>query len=119
MLPVLLAIAAIGSQFSASVADNAGAGGLVQEITHDRLPARYGYALILAVTLLLTWETDVNLIIAYASRAFALYYALQCAVAFVVARRSKDVSLRGPRLAGFGALVLVCLAVFAFGLPAG
>jgi hypothetical protein len=119
VLPILLAVAAIGSQFSASVADNAGAGGLIEEITHHRLPARYGYALILAVTIALTWETDVNTIIAYASRSFALYYALQCAVALTVARRMPDLEHRGPRMFGFGALVVFCLVVFAFGLPAG
>jgi hypothetical protein len=38
---------------------------------------RYAYLLILIVTVALTWETDVNGIIAYASRAFAIFYMLQ------------------------------------------
>jgi hypothetical protein len=117
VLPVLLSIAAIGSQFSAAVADNAGAGGLIGDITHHRVPTRYAYLLILLVTVALTWETDVNGIIAYASRAFALFYMLQCVVAFVVAWQSKDLAHRVPRLAGFASLAVICLLVFALGLP--
>jgi hypothetical protein len=117
VLPVLLSIAAIGSQFSAAVADNAGAGGLIGDITHHRVPTRYAYLLILLVTIALAWETDVNGIIAYASRAFALFYMLQCVVAFVVAWQSKDLANRAPRLAGFASLAVICLLVFALGLP--
>jgi hypothetical protein len=117
VLPLLLAIAAIGSQFSAAVADNMGAGGLVEDITNRKLPIRYAYLLILFVTLSLTWETNVNVIIAYASRAFALYYFLQCCVALLVAWDLKAPGRRGLRLAGFASLAVACLLVFAFGLP--
>lgn len=119
VLPVLLSIAAIGSQFSAAVADNSGAGGLIEDLTHRKLPARYAYLLILLVTVALNWETDVNVIIAYASRAFALFYMLQCVVAFIVARQLKDLDGRRLRLATFGFLAVVCLAVFTLGLPSG
>lgn len=117
VLPLLLSVAAIGSQFSAAVADNSGAGGLIEDITHRRLPIRYAYALILLVTIVLTWETDVNGIIAYASRAFALYYMLQCVVAFLVARQRKEFPGRSWRMAMFAWLAFACLAVFALGLP--
>ena len=117
VLPVLLSIAAIGSQFSAAVADNSGAGGLIEDITHRKLPARYAYLLILVVTVALNWETDANVIIAYASRAFALFYMLQCVVAFIVARQLRDLPGRRLRLATFEFLALMCLAVFALGLP--
>ena len=117
VLPLLLSVAAIGSQFSAAVADNSGAGGLIEDITHRKLPIRYAYLLILIVTVVLTWETDVNGIIAYASRAFALFYMLQCVVAFLVARQTKDCPGRSWRMAMFAGLVIACLAVFALGLP--
>jgi hypothetical protein len=117
VLPILLVIAAIGSQFSAAVADNSGAGGLIEDITHHRLPMRYAYLLILLVTVALTWETNVNEIIAYASRAFALYYMLQCAVAFCVAWQRKEQSHRPLRLAYFTFLTLMCCLVFLLGLP--
>jgi hypothetical protein len=119
VLPLLLSVAAIGSQFSAAVADSSGAGGLIEDITHRGMSVRHTYLLIMLITVVLTWQTDVNLIIAYASRAFALFYALQCAVAFTVALQSKDLARREPRLFGFAFLALVCLLVFALGLPAG
>lgn len=117
VLPVLLSVAAIGSQFSAAVADNEGAGGLIADITHHRVPARVAYLLILLVTVALTWETDVNQIIAYASRAFALFYMLQCTVAWLVAWRRKDLPGRTMRLATFALLAVMCLLVFALGTP--
>ena len=117
VLPLLLSIAAIGSQFSAAVADNEGAGGLIEDITEHKLPVRYAYLLILMVTVTLTWQTNVNVIIAYASRAFALYYMLQCVVALIVAWERRDLPRRTSRLASFAFLAAMCLLVFAFGLP--
>ena len=113
VLPVLLTVAAIGSQFSAAVADNSGAGGLIEEITHRKLPVRLAYLLILLVTIAVTWETNVNVIIAYASRAFALYYMLQCVVGLLVARKLGKGTVR------FAVLAVLCLLVFAFGVPTG
>jgi len=65
----------------------------------------------------LTWTTNVNGIIAYASRAFALFYMLQCGVAFLVARQLKDLSHRSLHLANFAFLALMCLPVFVLGIP--
>jgi hypothetical protein len=119
MLPFLLAIAAIGSQFSAAVADNEGAGGLIEDTTERKLPVRYAYLLILLVTVLLTWSTNVNEIISYASRAFALYYTLQCVVAWFVARETKNISRRPLRMATFAFLASACFLVFVLGVPSG
>jgi len=117
VLPILLSVAAIGSQFSAAVADNSGAGGLIEDITNRKLPVRYAYLLILLITVSLTWETDVNGIIAYASRAFALFYMLQCVVALLITWQTKDLQSRHLRMTMFASLAVVCLAVFALGLP--
>ncbi len=119
VLPLLLSIAAIGSQFSAAVADSAGAGGLIEDITHRKLPIRYAYLLILVVTVALTWETNVNEIITYASRAFALYYLLQCVVAFAVAWQKKELNRRPLRLATYAFLAVMCSLVFVLGVPSG
>jgi len=117
VLPLMLSIAAIGSQFSAAVADNAGAGGLIKDLSNNRLSLRRAYVLVLIVTLAVTWGSNVNQIIAYASRAFALYYALQCAVAFSVAAKDTALPRRHLRLVFFGLITIVCLGVFALGLP--
>ncbi len=61
----------------------------------------------------LTWAADVFQIIALASRAFAAYYALQCAVAARVAGRRRPL----PALA-FAVLALACLGAAVFGIPA-
>jgi len=118
VLPVLLSFAAIGSQFSAAVADNSGAGGLLEDITQRKLPVRFAYLLIMLITVALTWQTNVNAIIAYASRAFALFYMIQCLVAFMVAWTKRDLSKRNLRLVAYACIGFICLAVFALGLPA-
>lgn len=112
LLPILLSVAAIGSQFSAAVADTSGAGGLLGDLSKGKLTEKSCYVLILAITLGLTWVSDVNEIISYASRAFAAYYFLQCLVAFRVAREQKK---SGAGLYAF--LGVVCLAVTVLGLP--
>lgn len=118
-MPVLIAVAAIGSQFSAAVADDSGAGGLLEDITRRRLTVRHAYLLILIVTITLTWTTDVNAIIAYASRAFALFYMFQCFVTFLVTLQLKELGHRLLRLVNFAFLAVICFLVFALGLPSG
>ena len=117
VLPFMIALAAIGSQFSAAVADTSGAGGLVEDLTDGKLPARAVYALILVITVAITWETDVNEIISFASRAFALYYMMQCLVAANVLRTTSELKSTG-RWVLFMSLGGLCLAVFLLGLPA-
>ncbi|MDF1824970.1 MAG: hypothetical protein P1U68_10030 [Verrucomicrobiales bacterium] len=114
VLPFLLTIAALGSQFSAAVADTAGAGGLIRDISNNRISERVAYGIIFIVTLLLTWVVDVNSVIALASRAFALFYALQCLVAAMVAFA---VPAKGKALA-FLVLAAICTLVFLLGIPA-
>ena len=70
-LPILISVAAVGSQFSAAVADNEGGAGLIVEISEKKISMSVAYLIILFVTLCLTWFTDVTQIIAYASRIFA------------------------------------------------
>jgi hypothetical protein len=88
VLPLMLIAAALFAQFSAAVADTSGSGGLFAELSGNRLQARHGYALLVAIGLTLTWTAHVFQIINYASRAFAFYYALQALIASVSAFRS-------------------------------
>lgn len=81
ILPIFLIIAALSAQFSAAVADTSGSGGLFAELTRGRIPARLGYAVLVGIGLLLTWTLSVFEIIGYASRAFALFYAIQSLIA--------------------------------------
>jgi hypothetical protein len=81
VLPFLLVAAALAAQFSAAVADTSGAGGLMTEVTRGKLSPRRAYLILVLAGLALTWVADIYQIISYASRAFALYYALQAAIA--------------------------------------
>lgn len=115
VLPILISIAAVGSQFSAAVADTSGAGGLVQDIVQHKLSIRYVYLIIMVVTIMLTWATNVNEIIAYASRAFALFYFLQSLVASIVAHQQKQTW----QSRFFALISIMCFSVFVFGIPSG
>lgn len=112
VLPIVLTAAALAAQFSASVADTTGAGGLVAERSRGIVGNRVAYAVLVAAGLALTWTADVFAIIAYASRAFALYYAVEAAIAALAARRKGD-----RRMWGFVVLCLLGIAIAAFGRP--
>lgn len=112
ILPPLLVFAAVMSQLSAAVADTVGGGGLVAGASRGRLPARWSYVLIAAISLGLNWAAEIFDIIAFASRAFAVYYLFQCAEAAVVASTTW-------RRVGFAALGALLLMVAAFALPVG
>jgi len=116
ILPVILVGAALSAQFSAAVADTSASGGLVAELTRGRVSSRQGYALLVVVGFVLTWTSNVFDIISYASRAFAVYYALQAAIASAAALRRPDHRhVRGPL---YGLLVVLGLLIVAFGVPA-
>jgi hypothetical protein len=115
VLPLLLVAAALAAQFSAAIADTSGSGGLVVELTGGRVSERQAYAALVSIGLVLTWSIHLFEIISYASRAFAVYYAIQSAIAAVSAHRAGGERAR--------ALVFTILAVFgliiaALGTPA-
>jgi len=81
-----LVFAAVFSQFSAAVADTIGGSGNIVELTNKRIKQKVTYILICGFAILLCWTADTLQILALASRAFALYYFLQCLVAISVSR---------------------------------
>ena len=118
VLPTLIVVAAVGSQFSAAVADDAGCAGLSRTLLSKRLSSRYSYLLIGGATIGLTWLTDVLSVISLASRAFAAFYSLQCLVAVVTAYTREDLAHRRWLFVGGSVLALVSLSITVFGLPA-
>lgn len=113
VLGPMLVLAAVASQLSAAVADMGGGGGLLNEVSNQRVSARMAYAGITAAALVLTWSVDLLGIIAYASRAFAVYYVGQCVLAAWLA------SGRPWRRTAFVAGALLAAAVVVLGIPAG
>ena len=73
VVPFLLVVGA--------VADTLASGGLVEDATYGRIDHRYVYLAVMLLAILLLWTSHIFSIIAYASRAFAAYYAIQCALA--------------------------------------
>ena len=94
ILPALLVVAALSAQFSAAVADTSGTGGLLNELSRSKVSTRQAYALLVVAGLMITWFVNLFDIIAYASRAFALYYGIQAAIAMHAARRTGVGGLR-------------------------
>ena len=91
--------------------------GLIHEETSGWVGRSVAYPVIAAIGVLLVWTTDVFSIITLSSRAFALFYALQCVVAGQVAMRESKVDNRRMRAIGFFALAVMAFAAAVFGLP--
>ena len=119
ILPALISVTAIFSQFSAATADDAGCSGLLESIIRGHLPGSYAYLMVSAAAITLTWLTNVYEIISVASRAFAVYYAMQCIVALLVTRGHKEVPSRLAHALFHGTVLVICTAVAVFGIPAG
>jgi hypothetical protein len=83
ILPSLLVAAALAAQFSAAVADTSDSGGLISEVTRYRITPRVAYSLLVGAGIGLTWISDIFSIVSYASRAFAMYYAIQSVISAV------------------------------------
>ncbi len=113
ILPGLLVIAAVSAQFSAAVADTGGAGGLLTELTRQRLSVRASYAMLVGIGVALTWGASVFDLISYASRAFAIYYGLQSLIA---ATGSAQTNAAPLRTFAFAVLAVVAFAAAVFGV---
>ena len=86
ILPLLLMVAALMSQFSAAVADLGGGGGLLRENSKGHLSTEIGYLSVAVCSITLVWFADLFEIITLASRAFATYYFLQTLLALIYNR---------------------------------
>ena len=117
ILPVLLVVAATMSQFSASVADTLGGGGLLKEQTKGRVPARVGYVCICLGAIVLIWSANIFEIITIASRAFAFYYFMQTLVAIQTARQMPSSLKRTFSLICFLTIAILLAGITLFSIP--
>lgn len=114
LLPLALTFGAVASQFSAAVADAIGGAGLAQGASR-RLNGHQVYPVLVFISALVLWETDIYGVIALASRAFAVYYMLQCAIAAVATVQTGG----SPGAVAWRVLLaLFCAVVAIFGIPA-
>jgi len=118
VLPFMLIVAAIMSQFSAAVADTVGAGSLASESSNGKLATNKGYVLVSILAIILVWTANLLEIISVASRAFALYYMLQCIVAMIASHHHCDQKTHRLHLAGFATLACILAFIVIFAISA-
>ncbi len=120
ILPIMLMIAAVTSQFSAAVADLGGGGGLLRETSHGRLSARIGYTVIAVFAIMLVWVVDLLEIVALASRAFAAYYFVQTLLALIYNYRDSPRHMKRRLIDQclFFSLAMILAYIVLFSIPA-
>lgn len=114
LLPPLLVVAAIMSQFSAAVADTVGAGGMIEQESKGKLSAERVYPIIMCLAIGLIWMTNIFELVTIASRAFAFYYMLQTLLATKLALTLESGIRRIFLGTGFAGLSVVLLGVVLF-----
>jgi len=117
-LPFMLIVAAIMSQFSAAVADTVGAGSLASESSRGKLQTNMGYLVVSIFAIMLVWTADLLEIISFASRAFALYYLLQCFVGIMANHHHYKHKLRYLHNAHFATVAGILAFIVIFAIPA-
>ena len=110
--PVII-LAALASQLSAAVADMNGASGLLTELAGRRLTVKLGNLVTALVAIAVTWSADIYGIIAYASKAFVAYYAIQAVQAALCAQRRRQPA----HAALYGTAAVIALVIVVFATP--
>ncbi len=118
VLPLMLIVAAIMSQFSAAVADTVGAGCLASESSNGNLPTNKCYLVVSVFAIIMIWTADLLEIISFASRAFALYYLLQCVVAIIASHHHYERKARFLRQLNFATVASILTFIVIFATPA-
>jgi hypothetical protein len=108
LLALPLVLSAILSQLSAATADTVAAAGNLHSLYRVRMRRRRPYLLSGAAAILMIWLIPTFTIIAIASRAFAAYYCLQCAIAVLTSR-----GVLRRLFYGFLAIILAAITLLA------
>jgi hypothetical protein len=111
-LPWLLLVAAIGSQLSAIVNASSSRSDLLLEATHNSIPRKYTFLILLIPASLIVVFTDVTDAVAVASRVFAGYFTIQAGLAGFLAVRARS----WLAVAGFAVIGIVMAFIMVFGL---
>ena len=117
VLPLMLIVAAIMSQFSAAVADTVGAGCLVSESSSGKLSTNKCYLVVSLFAIILIWTANLLEIISFASRAFALYYLLQCVVALIASYHHYERKTHRLQRARFATVAIILAFIVVFAIP--
>lgn len=115
-LSIFVLVGAVSSQLSAAVADSIGSGGLVNEVSRRKISVPLAFTFSGALAILVVWLTDPFEVVALSSRAFALFYAMQCVLAISVSVK-RGTGTMAQRI-GFAGIGLICLVAVFVGAPA-
>lgn len=118
VLPLMLIVAAVMSQFSAAVADTLGAGGVVREQSGGRFSPGLGYLIATGCAVALVWSANLFEIVAYASRAFAVYYLAQTVLALEYALTVLEGRRKWLVSSGLAAMAVALAGIAVFAIPA-
>jgi multisubunit Na+/H+ antiporter MnhG subunit len=99
------------------VADLNGASGLVAGASRQRIPVAIGYVIAASASIAVVWAGDIFTVIAWASKAFVLYYGIQSATALVV-EWVDPAPTRWGRIVLHGSAIAIALAVLTLGRAA-
>ncbi len=111
---LILSLAAIFSQFGASIADTIGGSGLIEEELKGRFTEKQLYLPLVSLSIILLWLAPVLKIITIASRFFALYYFAQMIIASYLSFEKK----KWVRFVVFSFLAVITLLIALFAIPA-
>lgn len=114
ILPFMITVAAVLSQFSAAIADTLGSGGLISEAFDKKISEKNCYLIVMSGVIILTWLTNVFDIVVIASKAFATYYALQLIISMVTTWKANKLKLR---FVIYTLLLILMILVVLFGIP--
>lgn len=117
ILAPMLIIAAIMSQFSAAIADTLGSGGLIVIATRSKLNINNSYFFITILAISLTWLTNIYSILTLASKAFAVYYAMQILLTIVYLKQQKQIKNSLIKIIGYTILLLLMILIITLGIP--
>lgn len=112
VLPWLALLLAIGSQSSASINAIASRSDVLVEVSNKRIPRRYTFPLLSVGAIVIVLVTDVLTAVAMASRVFAVFFAIQCLMALILAARDKQ----WPQAVGITLVGLAMAAIAIFGI---
>lgn len=116
IMGVFVLVGAVFSQLSAAIADSIGSGGLIIEVSRRKFSVLTAFLVANTLAIAVVWLTDPFEVIALSSRAFALFYAVQAALAVWVSRRMQ---ISSPLVqAGFATVGLTCIVAALVGAPA-
>ncbi len=114
-MPWLILLAALGSQTSAIIGATMSRSDMLvtHKVVQRNVSRRATFLILLVPAIALFLLADITMAVALASRVFAVYFVLQAAIAWILARRKGN----WAAVAGFTGIGAMMATIAIFGLP--